>query len=260
MPTVARLSVTPVKSMALSHPDRVTLSPAGLDENRRFFLVDADDGLFNGSDAGRLMQVQPRYDAVAEHLSLRFPDGTVVEGDATATGDPIVVGFYGRDVASHLVEGPFAEAVSRFLDEPVRLARCDRPGDGVDVHPLTLVSFASVADLARRAGHDGQLDGRRFRMNLDLDDCEPFEEDTWEGRTIHIGEPGVGAELRVLEKVPRCVVTTLDPDTGEKDFDTLKQIAAFRPVVDGGLPFGMYAEVATPGEIALGDAVAPIEV
>jgi len=259
MPTVARLSVTPVKSMALSHPDRVTIGPAGLEENRRFFLVDEFDGLFNGSDSGRLMQVRPYYDAAAERLALHFPDGAVVEGDATARGAPIVVGFYGRDVPSHLVEGPFGGAVGRFLGRPIRLARCDRPGDGVDVHPLTLVSAASVADLARRAGRTEQLDARRFRMNLDLDGCEPFEEDTWQGRRIRIGAPGIGPELQVLEEVPRCVVTTLDPDTGVKDFDTLKQIARFRPVVDGGLPFGMYAEVVTPGEVATGDVVVPIE-
>ncbi len=66
--------------------------------------------------------------------------------------------------------------------------------------------------------------------------------------------------FRVLGQVPRCVATTRDPATGDKDFDTLKHIAAYRPLMaePRGVPFGMYAEVEVPGRIALGDLVEPL--
>jgi uncharacterized protein YcbX len=55
-------------------------------------------------------------------------------------------------------------------------------------------------------------------------------------------------------------VTTLGPDTGEKDFTTLNLIARHRERIGGrgGLPFGMYAEVVEPGRARLGDPVEPV--
>ena len=55
----------------------------------------------------------------------------------------------------------------------------------------------------------------------------------------------------------RCVVTTQSPETGLKDFDTLKTIASYRQRMTDqtGLPFGMYAEVEHPGRVRVGDGV-----
>jgi uncharacterized protein YcbX len=131
--------------------------------------------------------------------------------------------------------------------------RTEREGDGYDVHPVTVVSIASVDLLARRADHEGELDPRRFRMLMDLDGCEPHEEDTWDGRAVRIGE----AVVRMAGPVPRCVVTTQDPETGLKDFETLKHIRRTRGTVADGrsraLMFGMYADVVEPGRIRVGD-------
>ena len=57
------------------------------------------------------------------------------------------------------------------------LLRCDREGDALDVFPLTVVSLASVRDLAVRGRYEGELDPRRFRINLELEGCEPYDED-----------------------------------------------------------------------------------
>jgi uncharacterized protein YcbX len=112
-----------------------------------------------------------------------------------------------------------------------------------------------VRDLGSRSGQP-DLDPRRFRINLELDGCEPFEEDSWSGAIVCVGQ----AVVRILGQVPRCVVTTHDPDTGRKDFDTLKRITAFRPLMSEprGVPFGMYAEVERAGRITVGDAVEPV--
>jgi uncharacterized protein YcbX len=90
-------------------------------------------------------------------------------------------------------------------------------------------------------------------MTFDLDGCAAYEEDTWANRVVGLG----GATVRVLGAVPRCVVTTLDPTTGERDFPTLLAIKRSRGVVDGDLPFGVYAEILEPGAVAVGDAVEP---
>jgi uncharacterized protein YcbX len=254
--TIARLSVTPVKALRLSHPERVDLTAAGIPTDRRFFLVDEDAALFDASDHGPLLQVVPDYDVAGERLTLRFPSGEHVDGPTDELGDPIRTDFFGRAVDGHLVDGPFDDALSAFVGRPVRMARVDRDGDGQDVHPLTLVSSASVRDLAGRGHVDGELDARRFRMNLEVGGCEPYEEDGWDGGEVRVG----GATIRLHGQVPRCVITTLGPDTGTKDFGTLTEIARYRPRIGGrgGLPFGMYAEIVRPGSVALGDAVEPI--
>jgi len=122
---------------------------------------------------------------------------------------------------------------------------------------LTVISHASVHDLGRRGGFEGDLDPLRFRINLELAGCDPFEEDSWDGLRVRVGS----AVVRIDGQIPRCVVTTQDPRTGVHDWNTLKQIAAFRPPMADrvGIPFGVYATVESPGEVAIGDEVAPLD-
>ncbi len=253
MPTVARIGVTPVKSMALIHPEEVSVEAIGVPENRLFYLVDENGRMFTAERYGPMQTIRPAFDLAADSLALSFPDGTVVDGAAGELAEPLVTDFYGRPVRAHVVRGPWADALSTFVGTPVRLARCDQPGDGSDVYHLTLMSRASVGELAARGGHEGELDGRRFRMTFELDGCAPHEEDSWAARRVRMGE----ALLRVYGQVPRCVITTQDPATGIKDFDTLKVITAYRGLMANreGIPFGMYAEVEHPGRVKVGDDV-----
>ena len=257
MPTLARLSVTPVKGTALHHPEAAALTRAGIPGNRLFFLVDERGELFSGPEHGPLVRIHADHDGDDERLTLRFPDGSVVEGPADELGAAELTNFYGRPVAAHVVDGPFAEAITAFCSKPVRLLRCDRDGEGADIEPLTVISFDSVRDLAARGRYDGDLDARRFRLNLELEGCEPYEEDSWAGRRVRVGE----ATIEVGRQVPRCVFTTKSPETGEKDWDTLRQIARYRPRIagDGGLPFGVYARVVEPGTVHVGDPVDPLD-
>jgi uncharacterized protein YcbX len=252
MRTVARLSIAPVKSLALQHPHEVRLEPFGVAENRRFYLAEADGRLLTGGKNGSLMRIKATYDAPGEWLTLVFPDGAVVEGDATALGETVVTSFYGRPVSGRALEGRWSEALSRFLGRPVLLVRPDRPGEANDEAPVSLVSSASSEELGRRAGLPEPPDSRRFRMLVEIGGCEPHEEDTWRGRPLRVGQ----AVVKVGGPIPRCVVTTLGPETGAKDFDTLKEIAGYRGVTaDRDINFGVYADVLEPGRIALGDRV-----
>ena len=260
MPTLRRISIAPVKSLGLQHPDEVLLGTEGVAGDRRFYLADPWGRLVTGSRFGPFVRIASRYEPEGDRLELRFPDGDVVEGGAEATGDPVRTDFYGRHVDAHVVEGPFAEALSAYAGLPVRLARVDHDGDGSDIHHLTLVSAESIAELGRQAGREGDPDGRRFRMLLEIEGCaRPHEEDAWDGRTVRIGE----AVVRMTGMVPRCVVTNQDPRTGLRDLDTLRTINRYRGVMDEdgdrGLPFGMYAEAEVPGVVRVGDTVEPSE-
>lgn len=252
MPTLARINVTPVKGTALQHAPQATLTEVGISGNRRFFLVDHRGVLYSGLAHGPLVQVTATVDATV--LTCRFPDGAEVSATTEDLGEPVETDFYGRSVPGHVVEGPFGGAFSSYVGQTVRLVRSDRDGDGPDELPLTLVSLASVAELGRQGGNPG-LDPLRFRINLEIDGSGPFDEDTWDGARVRIGD----AVIRIAGQIPRCAVTTQDPRTGFHDWNTLKQIARFRPLMPTRqVPFGVYATVATPGLVTMGDEVAPL--
>jgi len=129
--TVVRINVTPVKGTTLHHPERVELTPTGIPQNRRFFLVDARGELFGAPDLGPLVRIVASYSPEAERLRVSFP-GADVEGPADDLDERIMVDFYGRPVPGAVVAGPFAEALSTFADRPLRLVRAAQDGDGSD--------------------------------------------------------------------------------------------------------------------------------
>jgi uncharacterized protein YcbX len=250
---VARIAVTPVKGLALCHPDDVLLDVTGVRENRRFYLVDAGGRLFSAKLCGALVRVRPTYDEAGDRLRLAFPDGTVVDAAVELDGAVVTEFWRGRPVEGRFVRGPFAEALSEYAGRTVRLVKSEQPGSGNDLHPATIVSQASVDELGRRARLAGDADARRFRMLFTLAGCEPHEEDRWVGRRVGIG----GAVLRIAGPVPRCVTTTYNPDTGASDLDTLRIVKAYRGTGDDGkVEFGVYGSVERPGRVRVGDSVA----
>ena len=75
-------------------------------------------------------------------------------------GERIVTSFFGRPVEGRLVEGPWSDALTAYVGRPLRLARTEREGDGVDRGRLagaTLVSTASLDALRVAAGRGSSL-------------------------------------------------------------------------------------------------------
>lgn len=255
MKKVARISISPVKGFRLAHPDEVELGPDGVAENRRFFLIGQDGERLRSSLTPWPVLVRAHYDAHAERLRMELPNGAEIEGDAAALGEPVHSKAGSLDITGRVVEGPWEEPLSELAGHPVRLVRTDRPGTGLN-EPVTLVSDGSLGRLARQAGAD-EIDSRRFRMLFELTGCDAHEEDTWEGRRFAVGE----AVVRVGGPVDRCAVTTRDPDTGERDLDTLRLIKSYRGQreSDGAILFGVYGSIIQPGRVRLGDALESLE-
>ena len=218
-------------------------------------MIDEGGALTNAKRAPQLLTVQAEADD--GRLVLRFASGAVVEDEVTL-GEAVETSFYGRPVVGRLVEGPWSEALSELTGRPLRLVRTEREGDGHDRGTragATLVSTASLTSLGAAAGVDRPVDGRRFRMTIGVDGVAPHAEDAWLGRQVRVG----GAVVVPRGNVGRCAVTTLDPDRGVRDLDTLGTLAEYRAVVPTSepLPFGVWCEVVRPGPVALGDPVEP---
>jgi MOSC domain-containing protein len=248
---VSRLAIAPVKGLGLVHPEEVLLGRSGVRNDRRFYLVDPSGRLVNNKTCGELIQVRPEVSEDASRLTLAFPSGELVGGDVTL-GAAVETSFYGRPVSGRYVDGPWSEALSGHAGRPLRLVCADEQGAAIDrTHVVSIISGGSLAALGRRAGV-GQVDGRRFRMTIELEGGDEHEEDAWIG-----GEATVGAaRIRVTGPVGRCVVTTRNPDTGVSDLDTLGVLARYRTLREGkSFGCGVCGDVLEEGTVRVGDSL-----
>lgn len=114
--------------------------------------------------------------------------------------------------------------------------------DRFDVLPLLVATDGAIAAFGR--------DVRRLRPNIVIGGVEGLEEFEWAGRELHIGD----AVIRLDSRRGRCPMTTVDPETLERDPEVLRDI---------GRRFGgrlaLNAEVLRPGRIRVGDSVALVQ-
>lgn len=122
------------------------------------------------------------------------------------------------------------------------------PGTYYDAFPLLLVTTSALRTLAD-ALPESAIDVRRFRPSVVIDtgDEPGYPEFDWVGRRVTIG----GVELDVTTRCPRCVMVTREiDDATPADRSVLRHI-----VRELGQDFGVYATVARPGRVTVGDAV-----
>lgn len=107
-----------------------------------------------------------------------------------------------------------------------------------DVLPLLVATDGAVAEFGR--------DIRRLRPNILIGGVPGMEERSWPGGELHIGD----VVIRLDSLRPRCPMTTVDPETLERDPEVLRDI---------GRRFGgrlaLNAEVVRPGPVRVGDPV-----
>ncbi|MGH2908777.1 MAG: MOSC domain-containing protein [Solirubrobacteraceae bacterium] len=257
--TVTALRLTPVKSLRIRSVDAIELGPAGAAGDRAFYLVDEAGAMVNGKRLGELQTVSAEYDPAAGVLALDFAGGERTEAPVRL-GPELATTFFGAERRARLLDGPWAQALSRHVGHELRLVA---DGSAVDRGPegaISLVSRGSLERLGRAErpdrpqldpAHPAPVDARRFRMLIEVDGVEPHGEDGWLGRELQIG----AARLRIHGNVGRCVTTTRGPETGEVDLPTLKMLATYRRDVETTepLPFGVHGEVLAGGTVRVGD-------
>jgi uncharacterized protein len=244
--TVTRLSIAPVKGMRLVAAEELELGASGACGDRAFCVVDEERSLLMTTRTPGLLQVAPRWDG--QVLALRFPDGSEVAEAPRYGARATTANYEGREVQGRLVGGDLADAVSTHLGRRVQLLARDDGERLVDDAPVTLMSEASLAALAPAL--DGNVpDARRFRMTIAIAGVDEWQEHGWPGREIAVG----AALLRGVDPVPRCVVTTRDPENGRTDAPVLAALAHLRG--KGDVTFGLRCEVVAPGRVRLGDPV-----
>lgn len=119
-----------------------------------------------------------------------------------------------------------------------------------DGYPFLLTNTKSLADVCEKTG--GDLDMKRFRPNLVINTESAFEEDYW--NKLSIGE----AIFKIVKPCARCVMTTINPETGIADKEPLKTLATYRKQ-NGSILFGQNMIMDSEGIIGIGDEIIPMD-
>ncbi len=114
---------------------------------------------------------------------------------------------------------------------------------------VSLINHASIADLERRVG--ARRHRRRFRANIYFSGAPAWSELDWVGRDLLVGQ----ARLRVVKRTVRCPATEVNPDTGERDANPVRELLA----EFGHADLGIHATVIEGGRLSLGDAIELLE-
>jgi uncharacterized protein len=248
--TVSQLAFAPVKGMRLQCVSELQLEQHKVTGDREFLVIGEDGQLLLSTRTPGLLQIEPTWDRARNVLALRFPDGNVVH-DTTEPGARSVTRMYdGREIPGWIIAGLLSDALSSYLGRAVRLLKRDPEHLGNDDEPVTLMSEASLQALAPEL--NGTVpDQRRFRMTITITGADAWAEHAWRGQNVAVGD----AILRVIAPVPRCAVTTRNPESGATDARVLHALARLRGNND--ITFGVWCEILRPDRIYVGDLVLP---
>jgi hypothetical protein len=264
---ITEIIVYPIKSTAGMGVDEWPVEPQGLAMDRRWMVVDEDGGFLSGREFPVLTQIRSRV----EHNGLRVTAPGMDEMHIpvpTASSGSTTVRVWSDQCRASSAGAEVDDWFTRLLASRCRLVYMTdvgqrpvdfdfgRPGDRVsfaDGYPLLLISEASLADLNSRLEQPVSMG--RFRPNLVVSGCGPYEEDSW--RSLQIGK----TPFEGVKKCPRCVFTTIDPDNGEKHprLEPLRTLSGYRRGPDGGVFFGQNLIPRSQGVVRVGDVLSNIE-
>lgn len=272
---VSSLHIHPVKSCRGIAVLEMNLDGIGPVDDRRMLIVDANGRFLTQREHPEMAQIRVRNNAdhwtlSVEHHHLppvevpkRAPVGAVAR-EVVVWRDTVLAEDCGDEIAALLTS---------FFGNPVRLVRAGRDYKRVipdkrtpdalkergellvafgDAFPFLITSIASITDLNTRLEVPVPMD--RFRPNIVVTGCGPYEEDTW--TRILIG----GVEFHAAGPCERCAIITTDQHTGERAKEPLATLATYRRTPNGTVMFGQnFIHAADTGTIRVGDAVTILE-
>jgi uncharacterized protein YcbX len=248
----------PVKSMRGEELDEAFASYSGIYGDRVFaFRSSANHKgfpYFTAREQRRLLQYRPRF---------RYPDKAtrpinLIEAEnrnanpLVADLTELVVDVETPDGKTVAINDPtLIEMLRADVDQKHQVTLMQSQRAMTDCRPVSVFSLQSAQQLAEETGT--RVDKRRFRANVyvDLTSANGFAENELVGRSVKIGPKVV---ISILERDARCVIITLNPDTGEQAPAILKKVAQ----AYGGMA-GVYGAVLVEGMMHKGDPVELLE-
>jgi len=244
----------PVKSMRGEELDEMFVGYAGVYGDRLFAFASSANAngfpFFTCRDQRQLIRYRARFrnpEKAARPVNLSDAE----KHNATplyAAPNDMMVDIETPDGKTFAINDPAViDNLRENIDEKHQLTLLRSDKAMTDCRPLSIFAVQSAKTLGEETGMS--VDKRRFRANvyLDLNSSWGFAEDAFVGKTLRIGSKVV---VSILERDPRCMMITLDPDTAEKSPAILKAVAQAHEGMAG-----VYGAVLAEGMIHKGDSV-----
>jgi uncharacterized protein len=252
---VAAIYRYPVKGLSAEKMDRVVLTQGEcLPHDRRFAITLGSTAFDPGHPVwlpkihfimlmrdAKLAQLQTRFDVESGVLTISEAGRMLLRAPLTQPEGCRLVAEFFTNFLGDAVNGPL-----RVVAAPGHaFADARRKPNATTDKYASLINRASIAALEAAIGVP--VDPIRFRANIYFDGAPAWSEHNWLESEMTIGS----TRLRVISPITRCAATEVNPVTAERDLDIVAALArAF-----GHTNMGIYAEVVTGGEIAIGDAL-----
>ena len=264
--SLSQLFTYPIKSTTGIRLAQSKVNALGLPYDRHWAVCDAKGQALTGRQHPKLLGLHPAING--EHLEIHAGTSASTKVPLYSNGSTTNLQIFGKEASGVPVPRETDEWISDYLGLSCRLLFMSRssgrsvplnyggkPTDAIsyaDNAPLLLLSEASLADLNTRL--EKPVGIPNFRPNLVVKGGRAYAEDHW--KSIRIGD----CQFEVLQACRRCVFTTIDPQTHQKDKnrEPLRTLATYREVGRGKVTFGMYLIPRKTGTLRLGDEVIPI--
>ena len=269
MTRISSLHFYPIKSCGGTSISRGEVTNKGFRHDRHWMVVDSDGVFLTQKHIPKMALIRPRLQDEALLLAGKGETSQIVVS-IIAGGARRQVEIYGS-VCTAIEDSEEAAAwLSDYLDADCKLVHMEEgfvrsipKGDFglefADISPFLLLSEGSLADLNANIEENGShaIPMNRFRPNIVVDTPLAFEEDSW--ARIQIGD----VEFVMVEHAARCVITTINQETGEKGKEPLRILAQYRRAKHEGknlgVVFGQRATNLNTGYVEVGMDVEVLE-
>ena len=263
VPTLSQIHVYPVKSTAALTQSHAWVEKQGLAFDRRFMVASDEGAMITARKYPQMVKITATLTMTGlvlqypnkTDLVLQYADFAMVDASATVWNDnfsayttTMIANQWFSDIIGHSVQllfcGQQSNRVRSKIGHNVSFA---------DGYPLLVISEASLAALNERSRDHHTM--AQFRTNLVVSNTDAFAEDEW--KRIRIGE----VEFEIVKPCARCILTTVDPLTGEFNAlkEPLKTMATFRADATGDVFFGQNLVALNEGMIRAGDVIEVLE-
>jgi hypothetical protein len=260
--SVQDIYIYPIKSLGGIRLEAAEVEEKGFKYDRRWMLVD-ESGLF--------LSQRTIFKLAQLHVKLINDIITVFKQDqqeerivipvAQETEQSIKVTVWDDEMDAKLVGTIYDDWFSRILSMKVRLVKMpdstqrkvnskyainDESVSFADGMPYLLIGQSSLDDINGRI--EIPVPMNRFRPNIVFSGGQAFSEDAW--KRIVIGE----ITFQVVKPCPRCVMPTIDQNSGVKSKEPMKTLATYRSVGSKVL-FGQNMIAINFGIFRVGDSI-----
>jgi uncharacterized protein YcbX len=262
---ISALCIYPIKSLGGIALDTAILTDRGLQHDRRWMLIDANNRFLSQRENAQMALLKTALSDDGVVVSYTPDNSSVIIPFLPQSEEMLEVTVWDDTCRAQLVSSHIDEWFSEKLNLPARLVympdyslrqtdlRYTSEGSITsfsDAYPMLIIGQASLDDLNTRLADAVPMN--RFRPNIVFTGGEAYSEDTMK----HINVNGI--DMYGVKLCARCVMTTIDQENAKKGKEPLKMLAKYR-IKNNKIYFGQNLTHTSEGILNVGDAIRVLE-